>query len=166
MWWGFSAEDKWKERWAFVCYNCKLRFWEVLIRGDSRSIASLGLITHFLGLNTTVRGLCHWNFHLLSFWLPLSLLCDVGDVTVNEKFSWEPVHCYVTRVTNQWWRQLVLCVLGSLILARVTGQFFVRLKLFSNGNCPLEWTSKSMFYANPLLQEIFNVIWIIFLKIL
>jgi len=30
-------------------------------------------------------------------------------------------------------RQLVLCVLGSFILARVTGQLIVRLKLFSNG---------------------------------
>jgi len=28
-------------------------------------------------LNKTVRRLRHWNFHLLSFWLALSLPCDV-----------------------------------------------------------------------------------------
>ena len=56
------------------------------------------------------------------------------------------------------------CVLAWFILARVTWQFFVRLILLSNGNCPLDWNSKSMFYANPLLQKIFNLIWIIFSK--
>ena len=49
-----------------------------------------------------------------------------------------------------------------IISARATGQFFVRFKLFSNGNCPLDWNSNSMFYANPLLQKMFNLIWIIF----
>ena len=39
-------------------------------------------------LIATGRALCHWNFHLLSFWLALSLLCDVSYVTVNEKFWW------------------------------------------------------------------------------
>jgi len=37
--------------------------------------------------NKTLRGLSHWNFHLHSFWLALSLLCDVSYVTINEKFS-------------------------------------------------------------------------------
>jgi len=40
-----------------------------------------------------------------------------------------------------------------LILARVTRQFIVRLKLFLNGYCPLDWNSNPMFYANPLLQK-------------
>jgi len=35
----------------------------------------------------------------------------------------------------------------------VTGQFFVRLKLFSNWNCQLDWNSNSVFYGNPLLQK-------------
>jgi len=39
-------------------------------------------------LNKTVRRFRHWNFYFLSFWLALSLLCDVSYVTVNEKFSW------------------------------------------------------------------------------
>ena len=39
-------------------------------------------------LNKTVRRLRHWNFHFLSFWLALSLLCDVSYVTINEKLSW------------------------------------------------------------------------------
>ena len=38
-------------------------------------------------LNKTVRGLSHWNFHLLSVCLALSLLCNVSYVTINEKFS-------------------------------------------------------------------------------
>jgi len=33
---------------------------------------------------------------------------------------------------------LATLVLGSFISARVTGQFIVRLKLFSDGNCPLD----------------------------
>jgi len=42
---------------------------------------------------------------------------------------------------------------GSFILARVTGQFIVSLKLFSNGHNPLDWNSNPIFHANPLLQE-------------
>jgi len=30
--------------------------------------------------NATIRGLRHWNFHLLPFWLVLSLLCDVSYI--------------------------------------------------------------------------------------
>jgi len=116
-------------------------------------------------LNATIRGLHRWNFHLLSFSLALSLVCDVRYVTRNEKFSWEFAYCYVTYVTEQWQHQSVLCVLGSFILARVTGLFLVRLKLFSNANCPLDWNSNPMFYANPLLQNTLNLIWIICFKI-
>jgi len=47
----------------------------------------------------------------------------------------------------------VRCLQGSFILARVTGQFIVRLISSSNGNCPLDWNSNSMLYANPLLQK-------------
>jgi len=47
----------------------------------------------------------------------------------------------------------VLCVLGSFILARGTGQFFVRLKLLSNGNCPLDLNLNPMFCAYPSLQK-------------
>ena len=57
------------------------------------------------------------------------------------------------------------CVLGSFILARVAGQCIVRLKLFSKGNCPLDWNSNPMFYTNSLPQRTFNPIWIMFLKI-
>jgi len=39
-------------------------------------------------LNKTVRRLRHWNFHLLSFWLALPLLCAICYVTINEKFTW------------------------------------------------------------------------------
>jgi len=49
-------------------------------------------------------------------------------------------------------------VLGTFKIARVTGQFIVRLKLFSNGNCPLDWNTNPMFYANQLPQKIFSLI--------
>ena len=39
---------------------------------------------HLSSLHPCLR---HWNFRLLSFWLALSLLCDVSYVTINEKFS-------------------------------------------------------------------------------
>ena len=74
------------------------------------------------------------------------------------EFSWELVHCCVTHVTEQWWRQWILHVLGSFILARVTRQFIVRLILFWNGYCLLDWNSNPMFYANPLLQKTFNLV--------
>ena len=74
--------------------------------------------------NATARGLHHWHFHLLLFWLALSLLCNGTYVTMNQKFSWELVDCCVTYVTEQLWCQLVLCILGSFILARVTEQHF------------------------------------------
>jgi len=39
------------------------------------------------------------------------------------------------------------------MLARVTGDFIIRLKLLSNGNCPLAWNLNPMFCANPLLHK-------------
>jgi len=48
---------------------------------------------------------------------------------------------------------MVLSVLGSFILARVTRQFVARSKLFSNGNCPFDWNSNPMLSANPLIQK-------------
>ena len=42
-----------------------------------------------------------WKKYLLSFWLALSLLCDIGYVTMIEKFSWELLHCFVTHVTHK-----------------------------------------------------------------
>jgi len=45
-----------------------------------------------------------------------------------------------------------------LILARVSGQFFVRLKFLSKGNYPLDWNSNSLFYANQFLQKTVNLV--------
>jgi len=47
-------------------------------------------------------GACITEISICSFWLALSLLCEVGYTTMNEKFSWELVHCYVAHVTDQW----------------------------------------------------------------
>jgi len=102
----------------------------VCVRGGSRSTASLELITRITltECNRSVRGsLASLKFP--SLWLEPSLLCDVSYVTMDEKLSWELIHCYVTYITD--WRQFVLYVLGPFILSRVAGLFIVRLKLFS-----------------------------------
>jgi len=46
-------------------------------RGDPGQQRRSGSSYDLFWLNKTVRRLRHWNFHLLSFWLTLSLLCDV-----------------------------------------------------------------------------------------
>jgi len=49
-------------------------FWSGATPGQQRHPGSSRDL-YWLTLNiATVRGLCHWNFHLLSFWLALSLL--------------------------------------------------------------------------------------------
>ena len=122
------------------------------LRGHSRSAASLGLITQ-----------------------PTFCECNrSGLVSLKFPFAHSGWHyrCSVTLAAQQWmrvlmgarplWRnarhrtmisQLILHVLGSFILARVTRQFIVRLKLLSNRYYPLDWNSNPMFYANPLLQK-------------
>ena len=51
------------------------------------------------------------------------------------------------------WVRVHLWVLDSFISARVTGQVFVRLKLSSKGNYPMDWHSNSMFYENLSLKK-------------
>jgi len=90
-------------------------------------------------------------------WLSVALLdiCHqivlVFNLVVVRAVIWERrtvysrffVHCYVrTSQSND-----------NANWARVTGQFIVRLILFSIGNCPLDWNSIPMFYANPSLQK-------------
>jgi len=53
-------------------------------RDDPGQQRHSGSSCSFFWLNKTVRGLSHWNFHLLSFCLAISLLCDVSYVTINE----------------------------------------------------------------------------------
>ena len=122
------------------------------LEGHSRSAASLGLITQ--------PTLCECN--------------RSGLVSLQFPFAHSGWHyrCSVTLATQQWMRVLMgarpllrnarhrtvimpvnLHVLGPFKLARVTRQFIVRLKVFSNGYCPLDWNSNPMFYANPLLQK-------------
>ena len=60
--------------------------------GSSRNL-------HFV--NATVRGLYHWNFHLVI--LVGTIVAPWRWLRNNEwEFSWELVHCYVTHVTEQW----------------------------------------------------------------
>ena len=122
------------------------------LRGHSRSAASLGLITQ--------PTLCECN--------------RSGLVSLKFPFAhsvWH-YHCSVTLATQQWMRVLMgarplLCNarhrtmitpvnpprLRLIHIARVTRQFIVRLKLFWNGYCLLDWNSNPMFHANPLLQK-------------
>jgi len=74
-------------------------------RGDPGQQRDPGSSYNLLWLNKTVRQLRHWNFRLLSSWLALSLLCDVSYLTINEKFAWQLLHCWITYVTEQWKRQ-------------------------------------------------------------
>jgi len=87
-----------------------------LLLGDPGQQRHSGSSYNLFWLNKTVRRFHHWNSYLLSFWLALSLLCDVSYWTINE---------------NYHDKARVLCLQGSFILVRGTGQFFVRLKLFS-----------------------------------
>jgi len=57
-------------------------------RGDPGQQRHSGSSYDLFWLNKTVRRLRHWNFHLLSFWLALLLLCDVSNMmSSNDKFS-------------------------------------------------------------------------------
>jgi len=100
-------------------------------------------------LTATVRGLRHWNFRLLSSWWRI--------IRNNEwKVLMRPCLLLSMYVTEQWWRQLVLCELSSFILDWVMGQFIVRLKLFSNGNCPqigMQFQSSIPGVINPRLTS-------------
>jgi len=57
-------------------------------RDGSRSTASLKLIIRFILTEWNHSTLASLKFPLLSFWLALSLRCDVSYVTINDKFSW------------------------------------------------------------------------------
>ena len=46
-----------------------------LLQGQPRSSASQSVSIYSDWLNKSVRRLRHWNFHLLSFWMALSLPC-------------------------------------------------------------------------------------------
>ena len=71
------------------------------LRGHSRSAASLGSSRNLHFVNATVRGLYHWNFHLLI--LAGTIVVPWRWLRNSEwEFSWELVHCYVTHVTEQW----------------------------------------------------------------
>ena len=71
------------------------------LRGHSRSAASLGWSRNLHFVNATVRGLYHWNFHLLI--LAGTIVAPWRWLRNSEwEFSWELVHCYVTHVTEQW----------------------------------------------------------------
>jgi len=72
------------------------------LMGHSRSAASLGSSRNLRFVNATVRGLYHWNFHLLI--LVGTIVAPWRWLRNSEcEFSWElVVHCYVTHVTEQW----------------------------------------------------------------
>jgi len=56
----------------------------------------------------------------------------------------------------------LLRMLGSYVLARVTGQFFVRLKLFSNGNCRFEF--KFNVLCKSIASKIHSIWYELYLK--
>jgi len=61
----YTISDKVSPLWKRICEPPEIQigcYW-----GDSRSTASLGLITRFMLIDCNRSALCHWNFHLLSF---------------------------------------------------------------------------------------------------
>jgi len=94
-------------------------------------------------LNKTVRRLCHWNFHLLSFWLALSLPCDV---TLCDN-KWQILMITSPLLSNVRHRAMITPVRHPLtrlfILARVVRQFIVCLKLFSKWELSIGLNFKS-----------------------
>ena len=82
-----------------------------LLQGRPRPSASLRCIIRLLWrLNKTVRRLCHWNFHLLSFWLALSLPCDV----IICKNKWEILMITSSLLSNVRHRAMITPVRPSL----------------------------------------------------
>jgi len=67
---------------------------------------------------------------------------DVSYATMNEKFSWELVHCCVNYVTEQATTAVSPLRTRVFILPWITGQLFVCLKLFANGSYLSDWDSK------------------------
>ena len=122
------------------------------LRGHYRSAASLGLITQPTLYECNHSGLVSLKFPFAhSGWY---------------------YRCPVTLAMQQWMRVLMGARLllrnarhrtmitpvnpprlRLIHISRVTRQFIVRLKLLSNGYCPLDWNSNPMFFANPLLQK-------------
>jgi len=82
--------------------NCSQNSISVACTRDQGQRRHSGLSRNLYGLNATVRGLRHGNFHLFPFWLTLSLFCDLGYATMNEKY--ELLHSCVSYVTEQWQR--------------------------------------------------------------
>ena len=71
------------------------------LRGHSDQQRPLGSSRNLHFVNATVRGLYHWNFHLLI--LTGTIVAPWRWLRNNEwEFSWELVHCYITHVTEQW----------------------------------------------------------------
>ena len=88
-------------------------------RGDSRSAASLGAHHATCWLNKTVRGLRHWNIHLLSFW---HYRCSVTLGRLRNNI-WE-VLITSPLLNNVRHRAMILCILGSFIFGLVSVKLF------------------------------------------
>jgi len=66
-------------------------------------------------------------------------------------------------------RVMITPVVMRSRLIRVRPSYWIIYRSFESileWDCPLDWNFNPMFYANPLLQKIYNLICIIFSKIL
>ena len=108
--------------------------------------------------DATIRGLRHWNFHFLSFWEALSVLCRVFYVTRSEKFSRELVHCCVTYVTEQCWLVLINPSYWTIYRSfEIIFEWYLCTGLEFKSNVSMQ---------NHCFNKTFNLAWTIFHKIL
>ena len=121
-------------------------------RGDPGQQRHLGSSYDLFWLNKIVRRLRHWNFHLLSFWLALLLLCDVSYVIMRSSYDYSPL------LRNVRHRAVITPVSPLLTrLIRISPSCWTINRSFeiilNNWKHPLDWISNSMFYTNSLLQK-------------
>jgi len=142
----------------------------VSTRGDSWSNASLWFITRFIPRPLTE---CKSNRSMLaSLKLPF-LLILVGTTVALWRYL-RNNELEVLMRTRRLLRKVRHSAMITPVSSLHTGVIHIspsywtiiaRLKFFSNGNCPLHWNSYPMLYANPLLQNSFNLLWHRLLKL-
>jgi len=138
-------------------YDLKVRVASFMlnIRGISRSIASLGLIMHFL-LTECNRS------RLMSVKFPFALILAGIIITLwrwLRNNEWEVLTTTCPLLRNLRHKAMVTPVSPLRTgLIHISPSYWT---IFYSFEIILEW-EKSVFYANPLLQKIVNLIWNIF----
>jgi len=130
-------------------FRCKFKYFATPT-GRSRDPLFADPWRNLYWMNATVRGLQYWNFNLLSFWLAISLLCDVSFAfaTMNKKFS---------RALLRNVRDRVMITPANPLRTRlihISPSYWTIYRSFETIlECPLDGNFNPMFYTNTLLQK-------------